>query len=91
MEWKLRHDRSDAGLGTLIKNNLQYEIINLVPFQNGVLEVQTINLHLEDCMKLSVFNYCNPNKDVTLTEFQHYLKQLQHQHIMVGTCGQFFK
>ena len=32
----------------------------------------------------SVLNYYNPNIDVRLTEFQHYLKQLHHQCIVVG-------
>ena len=68
-EWKHRADRSGGGLRILIKSNLQYKIINLIPFHNGVLEAQAIDLHLEDGTKLSVFNYYNPNKDVTLIVF----------------------
>ena len=56
--WKHRPDRSGGGLGILIKN-LQYKIINLILFHYGVLEVQSIDLHLEDGTKLSVFNYYN--------------------------------
>ena len=56
----------------------------MIHFHNCDLEAQAIDLHLEDGTKFSVFNYYNPNKDVTLIEFQHYLKQLQQQHIMVG-------
>ena len=86
-EWKHRLDCSGGGLVILIKKNLQYKIINLIPFHNGVLEDQAMDLHLEDSTKLSVFNYYIPNKDVTLIEFQHYLKQLQQQHIMVCESG----
>ena len=56
----------------------------MISFHSGVLEAQVIDLHLEDGTKLSVFNYYNPNKDITLIEFQHNLKQFQQQHIMVA-------
>ena len=72
-EWKHRLDRVGGGLGILIKGNLQCDKVNLSPFNNGVLEVQAINLHLRNGTKLSILNYYNPNKDVRLTEFQHYL------------------
>ena len=38
-EWKHRPAHSGEGLGILIKNNLQYKIINLIPFHNGVIDL----------------------------------------------------
>ena len=83
-EWKHRDDgRRGGGVGLIIRRDVQYEIVNLKMFNLGVLEVQAIKLKMKDT-DLCVLHIYNPNKNVTIAELQHYMKQLGKTYLVVG-------
>ena len=82
-EWRHRGGRG-GGLGFVMRRGVQYRKINLLPFDNGVLECQAIEVILEDRSKLSVLNLYNPNLNVTKAEVSHFLGQLGTKYMIVG-------
>ena len=82
-EWEHRAGHG-GGLGILINKNVQYQKLELVPFANGILEIQAIRLTLLDSSKLSIVNLYNPNKNLTVEEITHYTSQLDHNFLITG-------
>ena len=82
-EWKHRNGRG-GGIGILIRNNVQYEKIDLDIPEEGYLEAQAIKLYIKDSIPLSILNLYNPVKDITYGEFEHYLNQLGDMFVIVG-------
>jgi len=83
-EWNNRN-RHGGGTGILIRNNIPYMVLDLVPFQAGMLEVQAISFTEQYSReKISLLNFYNPSKNVTEAELLHYVRQLGNRFIIVG-------
>lgn len=82
-EWKHRADRG-GGLGILVSSKLQYQTINLKEFDEGVLEVQALEVFLSDSSSLQILNVYNPVKDLTQQEIDHYISQLSNRYLIIG-------
>ena len=82
-EWKHRGGRG-GGLGFVVKRGLQYSKINLLPFDNGALECQAIEVVLESRSKLSILSIYNPNLNVMKAEITHYTNQLGNRFMIIG-------
>ena len=83
-EWVNRETSSGGGLGMLVKSGLIYKNVNLDPFNNGVMEVQCIEVLLSNREYLKILNVYNPNKNVSMNEMNHYIHQLGNKFICVG-------
>ena len=81
--WTHRHNKAKGGLLTLVRKDLRYNILNLTPFTNGILEFQSVRVYTDFGM-IDVMNVYNPCKDVTYEEFVHYTKQLNKSFILIG-------
>lgn len=82
-EWKHRTDRG-GGLAILVNTNLQYQTIQLREFEQGVLEVQALEIYLGDSSPLQILNVYNPVKNMTYQEIDHYISQLSNKHLIIG-------
>lgn len=81
--FKHRPDRIGGGLAFLIRNDLSFDDINLIPYADGNLEVQAIQL-FGSKHNLDILSVYNPNKVITVEEFDHYVEQLGSHRIMLG-------
>ena len=82
-EWKHRPLGHGGGLGILVKNGIQYTKLDLLPFPNGVLEFQGIKI-FERNDSINILNIYNPNKNLTIQEFRHYIGQLGNKFLIAG-------
>lgn len=85
-EWKHRAGIG-GGLGFVIKRGLQYKNINLIPFNNGYLEYQTIQIYINKNTNIVIMNLYNPSKNITIEEISHYtnqIKQLGNKFMVIG-------
>ena len=82
-EWCHR-DAAGGGLGIIIKKNIQYQNLPLIPFINGVLEIHAIKLQIKQSLPLCIANIYNPQKPVSTEELNHYLLQMGSNFILVG-------
>ena len=55
----------------------------LTPFQNGMLEIQAVSIKCFN-KSLQIVNVYNPNKEVSVDEFEHYFSQLSPPFIITG-------
>ena len=83
-EWKCRPHRTGGGLGILVRRGLQYQTVDLQPFNGGVLEVMAIKIFSSDDRTISILNIYNPNKDVSISELNHYINQLGTTYLIAG-------
>ena len=83
-EWQHRPHGTGGGLGLIIKRGIQYNKIELNPFSGGVLEVQAVKIFLGNGSDISILNAYNPNKNVGLDEFNHYIGQLGGKYVLIG-------
>ena len=82
-EWQHR-DGHGGGLGILIKQSIQYTILNLQNFPNGVLEVQGITVYMNNFNKIDILNIYDPAGSVNIDELKHYASQLNDRCIITG-------
>lgn len=82
-EWKHRVGRG-GGLGIIIHRDIQYKSFELNLYNNGLLEVQAIQLYLKDGSSMNILNLYNPNENITAEEFQHYFNQLGNKYVVTG-------
>ena len=66
-----------GGIGILIKTGLAHSVVPLLPFPDGVLDVQAINIHLRDGEIVTIMNVYNPNENLSYNEILHYLNQIR--------------
>ena len=59
-------------------------MVPLLPFPDGVLEVQAINIYLRDGEVVTIMNGYNPNENLSYNEILHYLNQLGNSYILTG-------
>ena len=82
-EWRNREGQGGGGVGILIHRTLEYRNLPLIPFQNGHLEVIAIKIFINK-NPVDILTLYNPNKNVTVEEFKHYINQLADRYIIVG-------
>ena len=82
-EWKNRIG-AGGGLGLLINLNMYYTNKNLIPFNEGLLEVQAIQITTKNSQNLDILNLYNPNKNISKEEMLHYINQLGNSFVIVG-------
>lgn len=82
-EWKNREERG-GGLGVIVKQSIQYQVVNLNQYQGGILEVQAIKIHMQNSSTMTILNLYNPNKNITLEEMVHYIEQLGNNFLIIG-------
>jgi len=80
--YKNRNGRG-GGIATLVRNDLIGEEKNLITYGGGGLEIQAISLYITND-KLDILNIYNPNKNISKTEFTHYLSQMHSKAVLVG-------
>ena len=73
-----------GGLVMLVKSGLQYQIKDLIPYANGVLEQQCIRIFLKNTTFIDIINIYNPNKNLTTNELRHYIEQVGNKYMIVG-------
>ena len=84
-EWKHRTTlTTGGGLGILIKSDVYYQNVNLTRFPNGVLEFQCVKIFEKNRNSLLILSIYNPNKNITIPEFRHYIAQLGNRYILAG-------
>ena len=83
-EWKHRPFRTGGGLGILIRQGIQYQNLQLTPYTNGVLEFQAITIFLNNNQKINILSIYNPNEDLRIGEFRHYISQLGSRYLIIG-------
>ena len=81
--WKNRSSVG-GGIGILVRVGLSHTEIQLVPFPDGVLEIQALKIYLKNGKNISLVNLYNPNESLTHREIEHYLDQLGDTYIMTG-------
>ena len=69
--WKHRLGEK-GGLALLIRNDINFKVIDFEPFHEGGLELQIIEL-ASNLGKIRLANVYNPHKNITVTEFRYYL------------------
>jgi len=70
-EWKNRevvNVERGGGLGLVIRRGIQYEVMDIVPYNNGSLEFQAIKIYMHNNTKLAILHVYNPNKFVHINE-----------------------
>lgn len=82
--WKHRKDRLGGGIGILVKDNLTFSTKQLVPYNQGNLEIQSVEIHMENQNNVNVANFYNPVKDISVAELQHYVDQLGGRCLLMG-------
>lgn len=80
--WKHR-GHLGGGLGILVAGGIPHKELLLEPFPGGNLEVQAISIHAK-YSKIQILNLYNPNKNISVAEFEHYIKQLGTRYIITG-------
>lgn len=80
--WKHR-GQLGGGLGILVADGIPHRDFHLLPFPNGHLEVQALTV-FTDNSEIQILNIYNPNKNVTLNEFEHYTNQLGPKFLVMG-------
>ena len=83
VEWKNRQERG-GGFGLVIRQNIQYQPLPLQIYQEGILEVQAIKVHLKNSNNLTILNIYNPVKNVSLQELEFYIDQLGSNFLIIG-------
>ena len=79
-----RLDRMGGGLATYIKQEMCFSKANIRNYGNGNLEVQILEIGLKNNQIITILNYYNPNKDVSIAELEHYVQNLPEPFLMVG-------
>ena len=82
-EWKHRGS-AGGGLGLLIHKNVQHRKLVVSDFAGGVLEAQAVQIHMRSSEPLNILNIYNPNKNVTVEEFEHYLGMIGNKFLAIG-------
>ena len=79
-----RLNRLGGGLVTYIKQELYFIKTSVRNFTDGNLEVQFFDINMKNNRALTIFNYYNPNRDISLTELEYYMQYLKDPFLMVG-------
>ena len=83
-EWKHREGRGGGGLGILIHNSLQYQVIHIPEYADGALEVQAVKIYMGDQNSITILNIYNPVKNITYAELRYYIQQLEGKFLIIG-------
>ena len=83
-EWKHRPTGQGGGLGILVRRGLQYRNLDLTEYSGGVLEFQAIRIYEKSDKFIDVLGIYNPNKNLTISEFRHYIAQLSSKYVIAG-------
>lgn len=73
-----------GGLGISVSSEVAHKMLQLNLYPGGFLEVQAVGVILENGHQLNILNIYNPNKSVTVNEFDHYISQLGDKYLVVG-------
>ena len=73
-----------GGVGILMRSDVNYLNVNLIPYANGVLEVLAVKIYLSNKKELHMLVIYNPSNKVTSEELQHYVDQLGSIHMIMG-------
>lgn len=82
---KDRVGRRGGGLLTLVRQDVQALQVTLLPFPNGILEFQCVDVFLPSG-KLCILHVYAPTSALTPQELEHYVDQLHGRYIV---CGDF--
>ena len=82
--WKNRVTTVGGGLGFIVRRGLQYQQIDLVPYNEGILEVMAIRIFENNNSKIDILNIYNPNQNLTINEIKFYISQLGEKYIILG-------
>uniref|UniRef100_A0A2P2HZJ0 RNA-directed DNA polymerase from mobile element jockey-like n=1 Tax=Hirondellea gigas TaxID=1518452 RepID=A0A2P2HZJ0_9CRUS len=81
--WQHRVDADRGGLGILIREDVNYQSLQLRHFEDGHLEFQAIQIY-SNLGNIDILNIYNPNLNVTFEEFNFYYSQLTERAILIG-------
>ena len=73
-----------GGLCILVRRSLCCQQLNLLRFQQGVLEVQAVTVLLNTGSPFTILNLYNPNAAVTSQELMFYVDQLSDPFLITG-------
>ena len=83
--YKHREDGTmGGGLAILIRSDVSYLPLTLQPFLPSLLEVQGVKILLKNNPPISIINLYNPNKAISLPEYEHYINQVVPSSLIVG-------
>lgn len=83
--WQHREgDQRGGGLAILVRNDVHFKPMQLVPFNNSQMEIQAITILVNKSLNLNILNVYNPNKIISTDEYDCYFKQLGERGIIVG-------
>lgn len=72
-----------GGLAMLIREDIPFAPKPIVQYGGGDLEYQAIDIHTS-LGPISIMNTYNPNKNIKVEEFRHYIGQLGAKYIIIG-------
>lgn len=81
--WRHRPNRGGGGLCILVRNDIPFSVSDLIPFQNGQLEFQSVRLS-SFFGSLDILNLYNPCANVSYEELSHLSSQLCPANVVVG-------
>ena len=73
----------EEGFGILASNRLSHAELSLRQYPGGFLETNAVTVNTADC-QFAILNLYNPNCDVPVEEFNHYVGQLGSSFLIVG-------
>ena len=63
---------------------MQYQNVNIVPYPQGLLEIQAIKVKLKRYNDIYIMNIYNPGCAISFNEINHYLGQLGDSYLLLG-------
>ena len=83
--WRHRYGPRGGGLGILVRRGVQHSELPLKYYKDGGLEAQAVKIFDRHNNPITILNvYKPPNKNLTLLELRHYIKQLGPKYIITG-------
>jgi len=73
-----------GGTGIIVQQNVYHRTENIIPYAGGVLEFQVIKIRNKNQHEMAIFNFYNPNKNVTKDELKYYIDKLGDTFVMIG-------
>jgi ribonuclease HI len=81
--WQHRELGERGGLAFIIREDIPYRQLNVIPYQNRQLEYQALEI-FSSYGKINIMNIYNANKNIDLEEFLHYTQQMGNKSILIG-------
>jgi hypothetical protein len=80
---KYRTRAAKGGLSIVIREDIEYRVLNLLPYNGGELEYQAVSVNSE-LGPVDIINIYNPHHAITKEEYIHYILQVSPKFVLLG-------